>query len=218
MAYILSIDGGGSKTACLAADEKGRLLGFGKGGPVNSNYVRRNQVVRSLRSAISTCLQESNLESEEISTLYISAPTAPDMLEEGTQPFHIRQVKRAAEGETPRWAARFWVDEHIGVTVDAGTGSLARGWSTDGREVGAGGWGSTLGDEGSGYWIGMQAMIAVLQSSDGRNSSTKLTKPVLDHFGFSDLLDMVFQVSHGLVIPEEPGHIGVVPDSRPRIF
>jgi len=217
MPYVLSIDGGGSKTACLAADENGRLLGFGKSGPINTNYVERDQAVRSMKSAISACLKESGLESKQIETLYISAPIAPDILEVGVQSFNIKQVKRAAEGETPRWAARFWVNERIGVTVDAGTGSLARGWSIDGREAGAGGWGATLGDEGSGYWIGMQAMIAILQSSDGRNSPTKLTKPVLDHFGFSDLLDMVFQVSHGLVKPKEPGHIGVVPDSDQEI-
>ena len=214
MPYVMSIDGGGSKTACLIADLEGRLLGLGIGGPVNTNYVGREWVIESIRFAISTCLLESDLESEQIETLYISAPIAPDVLEQGISPFNIRQVKRAAEGETPRWAARFWTDERIGVTVDAGTGSLARGWSVDGREAGAGGWGATLGDEGSGYWIGMQAMIAVLHAADGRIGPTQLTDPVLDHFGFSGLLDMVFKVSHGLVKNRESDQIGVVPDSN----
>ena len=113
MPYVLSIDGGGSKTACLASDENGRLLGFGKSGPVNTNYIERDQAVRSMKFAISACLKESGLESKQIETLYISAPIAPDILEVGVQSFNIKQVKRAAEGETPRWAARFWVNERI---------------------------------------------------------------------------------------------------------
>lgn len=213
MAYVMSIDGGGSKTACLLADETGKLRGYGKSGPVNSNYTSRDLVIKAIRSAISSCLQGADLGEEPIDSLFISAPISPDILQEGILPFKINQVKRAAEGETPRWAVRFWVEDRVGVTVDAGTGSLARGWSADGREAGAGGWGATLGDEGSGFWIGMQAMIAILQASDGRIEPTELTAPVLDHFGFTDLLDMVFKVSHGLVNPQESGQIGIVPDS-----
>jgi hypothetical protein len=54
--------------------------------------------------------------------------------------------------------------------------------SRDGREAGAGGWGATLGDEGSGYWISLQAMTAVLQAHDGRIQDTALSDAVLKHF------------------------------------
>ena len=213
MVYVMSIDGGGSKTACLVADETGRLCGYGKSGPVNSNYSIRGSVIEAIQFAIRSCLHCEDLNQEEINTLYISAPIAPDILEEGLSPFKINQVKRAAEGETPRWAIRFWIEDRVGVTIDAGTGSLARGWSEDGREAGSGGWGATLGDEGSGYWIGLQAMASILQASDGRIEPTQLTQPVLEHFGFADLLDMVFKVSHGLVNSKEPDQIGILPDS-----
>jgi N-acetylglucosamine kinase-like BadF-type ATPase len=212
MRCVLGIDGGGSKVACLAADETGRLLGYGPGGPVNTNYVLRQEAVESLKRAINTALEEAGLHGEQIEALCISAPMAPDAVEEAIKQFGIRQVIRAAEGETPRWLARFWIDEHIGVTVDAGTGSIARGWSRDGREAGAGGWGATLGDEGSGYWISMKAMIAILQACDGRIEETMLTKPVFEHFGMSDMLDMMFQVSQGLVRTRD-AEFGVAPDS-----
>jgi len=208
--YVLGIDGGGSKTACLAADETGKLLGYGRGGPVNTNYVLRQEAVESLKCAINTALEEAGLRGEQIATLCISAPMEPGAVEEVMKECGIRHVIRAAEGETPRWAARFWIDGHIGVTVDAGTGSMARGWSRDGKEAGAGGWGATLGDEGSGYWISMKAMIAVLQAYDGRIAETMLPKPVLGHFGMSDVLDMMFQVSQGLVRTTDAG---VAPDS-----
>lgn len=213
MRYVLGVDGGGSKTACLAADEKGKLIGFGIGGPVNTNYVLRQEAVKSLAHAIDGALKGAGLDGGQIEMLCISAPLAPDAVEEVTKELGIRQINRAAEGETPRWAARFWVDGHIGVTVDAGTGSMARGWSRGGREAGAGGWGATLGDEGSGYWISIKAMVAVLEAYDGRIDETRLVEPVLEHFGMSDVLDMIFEVSQGLVRTTDTDQVGIAPDS-----
>ncbi|TLM85529.1 ATPase [Pseudarthrobacter sp. NamE2] len=45
-----------------------------------------------------------------------------------------------------------------GVAVIAGTGSAAWGRNTAGTEARAGGWGYLLGDEGSGYWLGREAV------------------------------------------------------------
>ena len=45
-----------------------------------------------------------------------------------------------------------------GVAVIAGTGSAAWGRNAAGEEARAGGWGYLLGDEGSGYWLGREAV------------------------------------------------------------
>jgi N-acetylglucosamine kinase-like BadF-type ATPase len=55
-------------------------------------------------------------------------------------------------------------------------------------------------------------MVALLQAHDGRINPTGLTAPVLEHFGLTSHLDMVFQVSHGLVTADESKE-GVGPDS-----
>ncbi|WP_243635531.1 N-acetylglucosamine kinase [Kocuria tytonicola] len=52
-----------------------------------------------------------------------------------------------------------------GIALIAGTGSVAWGVDASGREVRAGGWGYLLGDEGSGYWIGREAVRRVLRLS-----------------------------------------------------
>ncbi|WP_320414930.1 N-acetylglucosamine kinase [Kocuria sp. cx-116] len=52
----------------------------------------------------------------------------------------------------------------IGISVIAGTGSVAWGIDSTGRERRAGGWGYLLGDEGSGYWLGREAVRAVLRA------------------------------------------------------
>lgn len=183
MKYVLGVDGGGSKVVCLLANDRGELLGNGRSGPVNTNYVLFQEASDSLCRATSRALQTGGLRGEQIDATVVSAPINPATLEAAMRSLQIKNVIRVAEGETPRWAARFWIDQRIGVTVDAGTGSLSRGWSKDGRECGAGGFGVTLGDEGSGLWISMKAIIAVIQAHDGRLEETLLTRPVLDYFG-----------------------------------
>lgn len=70
-----------------------------------------------------------------------------------------------------------------GILVIAGTGSIAFGVNQAGETARAGGWGHRVGDEGSGYWIGKQAVTAVLKAADGRGEPTMLTGLLLPHFG-----------------------------------
>jgi len=66
-----------------------------------------------------------------------------------------------------------------GVLLVVGTGSMAWGQDPEGREVRVGGWGTLLGDEGSGYWFGLQALKAVVRAADGRGPITTLTDTIL---------------------------------------
>lgn len=53
-----------------------------------------------------------------------------------------------------------------GIAVVAGTGSVAWGRREDGREARRGGWGHLLGDEGSGWWLGREAVRRCLARAD----------------------------------------------------
>ena len=199
MKYVLGLDGGGSKVMCLAANDRGELLGCGRGGPVNTNYILYQEVRDTATQAINRALDEAGLLGEQIDLMVLSAPIDPLTLDEVVQQCEIRHLIRAAEGETSLWAARFWIDTHIGVTVDAGTGSLSRGWTKDGKETGAGGFGATVGDEGSGLWISVKAISAVLQACDDRVEDTKLTKPILEHLGISHVQELPFLLMGGFI-------------------
>jgi glucosamine kinase len=64
-----------------------------------------------------------------------------------------------------------------GAVVAAGTGvvTLAVGQDAVSR---VDGWGYIMGDAGSGYWIGREALDAVMRAYDGRGPATALTEPV----------------------------------------
>lgn len=61
-----------------------------------------------------------------------------------------------------------------GIVVIAGTGSVAVGWVGSGRVTRIGGHGFLLGDEGSSYWIGREAIVSALRSRDGTGPTNGL--------------------------------------------
>ena len=81
-----------------------------------------------------------------------------------------------------------------GIALIAGTGSVAWGVDDSGREVRSGGWGYLLGDEGSGYWIGREAVRHVLRRSQqpvAGDDGEALTRVVLEHAGVAEPTDLI---------------------------
>lgn len=73
-----------------------------------------------------------------------------------------------------------------GVAVIAGTGSAAWGRNADGGEARAGGWGYLLGDEGSGYWLGREAVRHSLGRMNRGLPADELTTALLQSCGAGD--------------------------------
>ncbi len=73
-----------------------------------------------------------------------------------------------------------------GVAVIAGTGSAAWGRNAEGAEARAGGWGYLLGDEGSGYWLGREAVRHSLRRMNQGLPVDELTAALLEGCGVDD--------------------------------
>jgi glucosamine kinase len=87
-----------------------------------------------------------------------------------------------------------------GILLIAGTGSIAWGRGETGEVIRVGGWGEQLGDEGSGYAVGMAALRAVTRATDGRGPATALTEQVLEHFSLArpeDLIEWIATAGKG---------------------
>jgi len=68
-----------------------------------------------------------------------------------------------------------------GAVVAAGTGVVTLGVGTE-RAARVDGWGNIMGDAGSGYWIGREALDAVMRAYDGRGPKTALTTVVTERW------------------------------------
>ena len=73
-----------------------------------------------------------------------------------------------------------------GVAVIGGTGSAAWGRNSLGEEARAGGWGYLLGDEGSGYWLGREAVRHSLVRMNQGLEPDELTTALLASCGVDD--------------------------------
>jgi N-acetylglucosamine kinase-like BadF-type ATPase len=77
-----------------------------------------------------------------------------------------------------------------GILQIAGTGSNTIGRAPDGSKESAGGWSSHLGDEGSGYWIGLHSVRRALKAHD-REIPSRVLEKVGQIWGTPDLDDLV---------------------------
>ncbi|TQM45596.1 N-acetylglucosamine kinase [Pseudonocardia cypriaca] len=78
-----------------------------------------------------------------------------------------------------------------GVSLIAGTGSVAWGRRADGREARAGGWGHMLGDEGSGYHVALAAIRHALDRMDAGAPADPLTTALVSDCGLTDRTELI---------------------------
>lgn len=111
------------------------------------------------------------------------AAIAPD-LQELHSAFGVRRLIVADDAVTSYLGA---LGDRPGVTVAIGTGIVALSRGRNGKMSRIDGYGAMLGDNGSGWWIGREGLIAAMAAKDGRPSgSNALLMAAADQFGAED--------------------------------
>lgn len=192
--FVIGIDAGGTKTVCYLADSEGRLIGESRGGGANLQAVGELGLEKELHRVMARAIADRPIVPAAI-CLGIAGVDRPaeaalvrDLMRRIAFTAHVSVTNDALV------ALVAGVEHRPGVVVVAGTGSIAYGRNAAGFAARAGGWGYVLGDEGSGYWIGRQALRAVVREADGRGSRTALTPRILGHFGVSRASDLVHEI------------------------
>jgi len=203
--YIAGVDGGASKTVALIADENGRILGEGRAG--SSNYHNVGVQVASL--AVKNALKQakSNAGVIEKPDICVVALAGIDSEQDMKTASHF--VKNARIAKTSivihdSVAAIYATTRgRPGIVVNSGTGSFAAGINGKGTYARAGGWGYIVGDEGSAYDIGLQAIKMTFRSFDGREEETKLTEILKRRFRVKQVDDLISQIyRNGLTVEQ----------------
>jgi len=178
------VDGGSTKTLVVSSDDRGFVVGVGESGPSNYHVVGLEQAVANINEGIRLSL--GTFETPEVVTLGLAGmDTESDFKlfeEEGAPKVTGRKVYVRHDAEIALVGA---TGGEPGVIVIAGTGSVAGGRNERGEYARCGGWGHLVGDEGSAYFLGIEALRAVLWAFDGRGEETALTELVLEALGIS---------------------------------
>ncbi|MEV5970700.1 BadF/BadG/BcrA/BcrD ATPase family protein [Streptomyces sp. NPDC051921] len=184
---VIGIDAGGTRTRARLADAAtGRTLGEGTGGPGNALSVPEDALARHLAEALRGAVPEGGRAAGVTAVVAGFAGGGP-----GGGREQARRALEAALAQTGVSPARIEVHGDAEVAFAAGPGTpadglvLIAGTGAAGarvtgrravRAVDGDGW--LLGDAGSGFWLGREALRAVLRALDGRGPATALAVPV----------------------------------------
>ncbi len=167
MSLLLGVDAGGTKTTYALAEGE-QVLARTHAGSIKPLRVSFEQAQQHFADAMAALEAQSGRKVADVAA--VSIGTAGVRL-----PQTAGWMRDLVAAHT---AARLEVcgDEEIaldaafaggrGVLVIAGTGSNVMGRARDGQRCNVGGWGPVLGDEGSGYWIGIEALRAAVRAYD----------------------------------------------------
>lgn len=197
MSFFIGVDGGGSKTAAAVVDESGEVLGQGRSGPSNHLRVGLEEAGSNLRGAIRGAVSEAGIALNEVVFAYCGIagsdhPARRGGMVEALLPIFPRS-NFTIDSDT-RIALTGAIGFGTGIVVISGTGSVAFGRNAHGKEARAGGWGPTIGDEGSGYSIGRRGLAAVVRAYDGRGPKTLMTDLLCNEFAKCDPEDLPYFV------------------------
>lgn len=191
---VVGVDGGATKTTALAANLQGHVVGRGHAGPSNYQVIGRDAACRAIETAIHKALSGITGQPAALCLGLAGAgrPSDREMLHKwATARYPSIPVRIIHDGQLALAAG---TPEGWGIAVLCGTGSLVYGEDPYGQTARAGGWGYLLGDEGSGYSIGLAALRAVARAADGRDPKTALTRAILDHWSLDKPEDLVSHV------------------------
>ncbi|CAN5918512.1 BadF/BadG/BcrA/BcrD ATPase family protein [soil metagenome] len=179
---VVGVDGGGSKTRVIVADELGNQLSevVGPGSAVRPGEAEHSAdvIAAALADALAAC-EMTHVVPKVLCVGVAGAAREPER----------QAIWQALAGRDIAEEVVIHPDYSIalddafgdgpGVLLISGTGSAAFGRSPAGKTARCGGWGPVCGDEGSGAWIGRRALSVVTASADGREPETALVGAVL---------------------------------------
>ncbi len=197
---VLGVDGGGSKTVAAVGRRSGaRPIELGRGRAGSSNVVATGEraALDELEAAIQQACRQAGCALQQMTGVCLAlAGSDRPMVRRGVfqwaQQRGLSPVRIVHDAE-PVLAAG--TDDGCGVALIAGTGSIAFGRNSQGVAARAGGWGPLLGDEGSGYWLGLCALRAVTRQLDGLAPRTDLTDRLLEQLQVVENAELPRQVA-----------------------
>jgi glucosamine kinase len=192
--FVIGIDGGGTKTRALLADERGEQLAeaVGAASAVKPGEIEHSAgVIAGVVRDVMEIAERARARPKVLSVGVAGVGREPER--EALLEALVAQQLAEEVSVLPDYAIALEdaFSDGPGVLLIAGTGSMAFGRGPAGATARCGGWGPVFGDEGSGGWIGRRALSVVAAAADGREPETALTGAVLTAAEVSEVSDLI---------------------------
>ncbi|MFC4304374.1 N-acetylglucosamine kinase [Cohnella boryungensis] len=194
MRYLAGVDGGGSKTFAVVADEQGQVLGEGLSGCGNHQIVGAREAVANMRESLQKALQQAGLEESQLSFIQFGLAGADRPFDlnrlypEVERQFEVRHTDIVCDTME---GLRVGSPSHTGVVLVCGSNTNAAGRNAAGQTVQIGGFNNLFGDRAGGYHLAFQAFSRAIRSWEGREPYSLLVEKVPASLGFASMEAMI---------------------------
>jgi N-acetylglucosamine kinase-like BadF-type ATPase len=201
---VLGADGGGTKTLGVLADASGKELARRQVGPGNPNVAGVDGAAANIVDLLAGCCDAAHRDPADLGAVVLGLAGAGSAPIRERLAARIREILR--ERNLPEPVMQIETDARIalegafggqpGAIVIAGTGSVVLGKGADGNTLMIGGWGRVMGDEGSGYFIGVETLKRIAREMDGRSPESLLRAMAGERHGWTTrerLITAVYQ-------------------------
>lgn len=194
--YYIGIDAGGTKTAFGLFDQD-KLLETLKMPTCHFNQVGFEKGAKILRAGVERLVDEYGIDVAQLKIAIGLAGYGKDLkinqkIEESlAEQLHIYDYTLTSDIHIALIGS---LDNQDGIVVIAGTGTIAMALN-NGNISRCGGWGYQIGDEGSAYWIGQQALGIFTKMADGRLNKTDLYDAIRKELNLDDDYGLISYIS-----------------------
>ena len=189
MNVVLGIDGGGTHTRASIVEGE-RVLAHGENGSIKRLRVGAKASEANLRALLKEVYAKAGVTAVRAASVGVASASMPGVKEWITEVLLDFGVERSEVVGDEVIALDATFHGGPGILQIAGTGSNTVGRAPDGSRESAGGWSSRLGDEGSGYWIGVNSLRWALHAHD-REQPTQILEKVGEIWGTPSLRDLI---------------------------
>lgn len=199
MDYFIGVDGGGTKTAFTLYDECGNAQNQIVLPSCHVLQTTQQQAVDLLKQGIHALLPED----VDLNHVYIGCGLAGYGNDVSLRKEIETRISQSFEGmhyciaNDAQIGLLGALEGQEGIFVIAGTGSMGLSYQ-NGQFKRVGGWGFTLGDEGSAYWLAKQLLQEYTKQIDGRKPRTALVDVVQNACDLKDDYDIISFVNKKL--------------------
>jgi N-acetylglucosamine kinase-like BadF-type ATPase len=192
MRHVIGIDAGGTKTVGLLADETGQVLAEERGSGANLQTHGELEVEKVFDDIVEALAQGRAISAVALGIAGVDRPHDEAVIRGILRRLGHRENVRVVNDAAIALMAG--APDGVGIVVLAGTGSISYGQDRAGKSARAGGFGFLLADEGSGYWLGHQALRATVRAADGRGPDTRIMPIVFEALEVSSVSELVPRV------------------------
>jgi N-acetylglucosamine kinase-like BadF-type ATPase len=185
MSVILGVDGGGTRTRASIVAE-GRVLARAENGSIKRLRVGAAASEANLRALLKEVYALAGVSQVRAASVGVASASMPGTSEWITAVLRDFGAERSEVVGDEVIALDAAFHGGAGILQIAGTGSNTIGRAADGSRECAGGWSSRLGDEGSGYWIGVNSLRRALHAHD-HEQPTRILERVGEIWGTPNL-------------------------------